>query len=129
MNPVVAKFNGRFLFYFLIMIPTTLGIGSVILWVWRSSFVYKVDQNGILLRSGREIPWSDVQSLLTRKGAGEAAGTVSRLDLAYSGGRARIVSSWLENGEEVAEALRTGLREFRQSSDTPMRSHYVQRRK
>ena len=128
MNPVVARFNGRFLFYFLIMIPSTLGIGSVILWVWRSSFVYRVDQNGIQLRSGREIPWSDVQSLLTRKGAGEAAGTVSRLDLTHSGGRARIVSSWLENGEEVAEAVRTGLREFRKTG-TPMRSHYVQRRK
>lgn len=128
MNQVVARSNGRFLFYFLIMLPATLGIGSVVLWIWRCSFVYKVDENGILLRSGREIPWADVQSLLARKGAGENSGTVSRVDITYAGGSARVVSSWLENGEELAEALRTGLREFRQTS-TPMRSHYVQRRK
>ena len=128
MNQVVARSNGRFLFYFLIMIPITFGVGSIILWIWRRSFVYKVDGNGILLRSGREIPWADVQSLLARKGAGENAGTVSRVDITYAGGRALVLSRWLENGDEVAEALRVGLREFRQAG-ARMRSRYVQRRK
>lgn len=96
------------------------------LWLWRRSFVKKIDSQGLYLWSGRIVPWENVQSLSARKASGERAGEVLRLEVDFEGGRAVVAPLWLENGAEVAAALRSKLRRSR-SSDTAMRVHYVQK--
>lgn len=96
------------------------------LWLWRRSFVKKIDNEGLCLWSGRTIPWEKVQSLGARKANGERAGEVLRLEVEFEGGRALVAPDWLENGAEVAAALRSKLRRSR-PRDTAMRVHYVQK--
>lgn len=125
--PITARSNGRFLALFLLLLPVTLGLGSLWLWAWRRSFVWRVDEDGVQLFSGRRVPWPDVVSLHTRKSQAEANSKVLRLDVQFKVGRGIILPSWLTNGPEVAEAVKAGMRDAL-PPDGRVRVHYVQRR-
>lgn len=125
--PIIARLNGRFLALFLVLLPVTLGLGSLWLWVWRRGFVWKVDENGVQLWSGRRVAWPDVVSLHARKNNRDADKKVLRLDVQFKDGRGIILPSWLTNGPEVAEAVKAGMREAL-PPEGRVRVHYVQRR-
>ena len=124
---ITARANGRFLALFLLLLPVTFGLGSLLLWSWRRSFVWRVDENGIQLWSGRRLPWSDVVSLHTRKADDPANKKMLRLDVQFKIGRGIILPRWLTNGEELADAVKAGMREA-MPAESRMRVHYVQRR-
>lgn len=125
---VVARPNGRFLFFFLILLPFTLGIGSLALWLWRRSFVRQVGPQGILLWGGRAVGWSEVEKVMTRKGREEKAGEVLRTDISFAGGRAVIAPRWLENGAELTSAVLAEFRAFRKP-DKPLRVQSLHKRR
>ncbi|MFT0862382.1 hypothetical protein [Ancylobacter sp. G4_0304] len=129
MAKIQARPNGRFKTFLLILAPLTLGIGSLALWFWHRSFVEAVDENGITLASGRNVPWSKVLSFHSRKHQSRDHGEhkVTRLDIQLEEGRAVILPGWLENGEELIDAIKTGAREAL-PADARMRVQYVQRR-
>ena len=127
MSPITAQSNGRFIVLFLLLLPVTLGVGSFLLWSWRRAFVWQIDESGIQLFSGRRVPWSDVVRLHSRKTPGDANSKVLRLDIQFRIGRGIILSNWLNNGQEMADAVRAGMREAL-PADSQMRVHYVQRR-
>lgn len=125
--PTIARLNWRFLGVFLLLLPVTLGLGSFLLWSWRRSFVWKVDDHGVQLWSGRCVPWSDVVSLHTHKSQNLAERKVLRLDVQFRDGRGIIRPTWLANGPEVSDAVKTGMRAAL-PPEGRMRVHYVQRR-
>ncbi len=127
MNEVIARPNHRFLMWLLVLLPATFGIGSLLLWFWHRSFVYKVDANGIYLWSGRFVAWKDIKGLLSRKSYSHANHAVLRLDVLLDHGRAVVLPGWLENGEQVVEAVRAHVRHGL-PADTRLKAHYVQRR-
>lgn len=125
--PIIVRSNGRFLALCLLLLPVTLGLGSLALWFWRQTFIRKVDESGIELFSGRRVPWSDVVSLHVRKSPGQADSKLRRLDVQFKVGRGIILPSWIENGTEVADAVKAGMREAL-PPEGRVRVHYVQRR-
>lgn len=127
MEQVIARPNHRFLVWLLILLPTTFGIGSVVLWFWHRSFVYKVGADGVYLWSGRFVAWKDVKGLLSRKSYSHADHAVLRLDVLFDDGRGLVLPRWLENGVEVVEAVRAHVRQGL-PADARLKAHYVQRR-
>jgi hypothetical protein len=112
---------------FILLLPVTLGLGSLWLWAWRRSFVRRVDEDGVQLWSGRRVPWSDVVSLHTLKSYGDADRKMLRLEVQFRVGHGIIRPRWLTNGPEVAEAVKMGMRETL-PPEGRMRVHYTQRR-
>ncbi|MCJ8144148.1 hypothetical protein MKI84_14600 [Ancylobacter sp. A5.8] len=129
MANIQARPNGRFTTFILILAPLTLGIGSVALWFWHRSFVKSIDESGITLVSGRRVPWNKVLSFHSRKNHSSNDGErkVTRLDIQLEEGHALILPNWLENGEEMIEAIKIGAREA-MPADARMRVQYTQRR-
>ncbi|WAC26897.1 hypothetical protein [Ancylobacter sp. SL191] len=127
MEQIIARPNHRFLVWLLILLPTTFGIGSLALWFWHRSFVYKVDPSGIYLWSGRFVPWKDVTGLLSRKSYSHVDHNVLRLDVLFDQGRGVVLPRWLENGEEVVQAVRAQVRQGL-PAEARLKTHYVQRR-
>jgi len=125
--PITARANARFLTLFILLLPVTCGLGSLLLWAWRRSFVWQVDENGIQLWSGRQLAWSDVVSLHSHKVDDPANKKMLRLDVQFKIGRGIILPRWLVNGEELADAVKAGMREAL-PPQSRMRVHYVQRR-
>ncbi|MCS0493638.1 hypothetical protein NVS89_00915 [Ancylobacter sp. MQZ15Z-1] len=109
------------------LVSTTLGAGCILLWFWRRSFVYKVDGDGIYLWSGRFVPWTEVRSVVTRKGYANIEQPVLRLDVVLERGRGMVLPNWLENGTQVIEAVRAGMRDA-MPPERKVRVQYVQRR-
>jgi len=110
MKRVVARLNGRFLLLCLVLLPVTMGVGSVLLWLWRRSFVYSIDGKGIVLWSGRAEPWHEVQGYNMRKRQGNTMSKTSRIDITFAVGYGVILPSWLANGEELLHALQHNMR-------------------
>ncbi|MBS9477961.1 hypothetical protein [Ancylobacter radicis] len=127
MEQVTARPNNRFLMWLLILLPLTCGIGSLALWFWRRSFVYKVTGDGVYLWSGRFVAWKDVKGLLSRKSYNDSDQPVLRLDVLFDDGRAVVLPSWLENGQDMVQAVREHVRHGL-PADARLKSHYVQRR-
>jgi len=111
-----------------VLIPLTLGVGSILLWFWRRSFVYRVNEAGVTLWSGRLVPWSSVRSFHFRKKQGYASPEVTRVDIQFEIGRGVIAADWLRNGEELVQAFRDGVRRG-MPPDGRMRANYTQRRR
>lgn len=127
MQPTVARLNHRFGLALAVLLPATLGLGCILLFLWRRSFVHKVDESGVYLWSGTFVPWSEVNSIMTRKGYRDAERPVLRLDLIFADGRGVVLPRWLENGAELIEAIRAGMRAWSPSKGA-VRVQYVQRR-
>lgn len=113
MKLVVARPNRRFLLCCLILLPCTLGVGTVLLWLWRRSFVYSIDAKGIVLWSGRVESWNEVQSYNMRKRQGNTTSKTSRIDIVFANGCGKILPSWFMNGEELLRVLQHNMRQAR----------------
>jgi hypothetical protein len=110
MKLVVARPNRRFLLCCLILLPCTLGLGSVLLCLWRRSFVYRIDAKGIVLWSGRREPWDEILGYNLRMRQGNTASKTSRVDIVFAAGTATIRPGWFMNGEDMLRVLRHNMR-------------------
>lgn len=108
--PIIARLNGRFLLWFIALLPLTFGIGSVLLWLRRRFLVYRVDDAGITLWSGQSQPWNKVRNFHFRKRLEGAGPRITRVEIQFEIGSAFIAPDWLQNGDEVVEAFRAGVR-------------------
>lgn len=112
--------------WFIVLVPCTLGIGSVFLWLWRGSFVSRVDEGGVTLWSGRREPWKRVRGYQLRKRLEAAGPSITRVDVQFTTGRGFISPGWLQNGDDLVEAFRVRSRD--RVAPGRMRSNYTQRR-
>lgn len=110
MKLIVARPNWRFLLCCLVLLPCTLGLGSMLLCLWRRSFVYRIDGKGIVLWSGRREPWGEVLGYSLRMRQGNSASKTSRIDIVFTEGSATILPSWIVNGEDMLRVLRHNMR-------------------
>ncbi|TCK31597.1 hypothetical protein EV667_1708 [Ancylobacter aquaticus] len=123
---VVARLNGRFLLWFIVLLPLTLGVGSAILWLRRRFSVYQVDEAGVTLWAGRNLPWRKVRNFHFRKRMEGAGPRITRVDIQFEVGRGFIAPEWLANGDELVQAFRAGVRDG--LPERRLRSNYTQRR-
>lgn len=124
--PVISRFNYRYLICFIVLLPCTLCIGSFFLWLWRRSFVSRIDERGVTLWSGRHEPWRRVRGYQLRKKLEASGPSITRVDMQFVIGRAFVSPGWLQNGDEVMEAFRIGFRD--RVAPGRRRSSYRQRR-
>jgi hypothetical protein len=85
------------------LLPTTLGIGTVALWLRSLNWPCHVDEEGVTLRYRRRVPWSLINKVGTWRDYRD--GHLSRIDIHHRGRVSRIPIHALQDGEEVARAI------------------------
>ena len=84
----------------------TLGIGALAMWLAARSWPRVIDQEGITLRSGRRLKWSEL-SEVRRVRAVDSYGrrVTGSLELIFGKAKAKIVPQSLAEGREVLAYL------------------------
>ena len=74
----------QYRFWMWLLLPLTLGAGTLALWVYTMRWPLRLDDKGILLRNGLFVRWGDITRLgiVERQFEQEAI----RLDLYFKGG-------------------------------------------
>jgi hypothetical protein len=103
------------------LLPSTLGLGSAVLWLHSLNWPRTLDEGGLELRNHRKVKWHSI----TRIGVSRSYldGHVSEIRIHYNGGTSRIPSNGLQNGQTV---VRTILATFAQTDRA--RTHCVRRK-
>lgn len=98
----------RFRIWMLLLLPLTLGVGTVAMWVWAQRLPRWVDNNGIQFRNGRFLRWAEVKRLgvIEQSFSDETA----RIDLYFKDGTSRIPLTFLADGTYVGDAIRSHFR-------------------
>lgn len=86
---------------------TSLGVGTLALWLSARSWPRVVDGEGITVRNGRRVLWSDLTDLQVVTVADERGRRVTgRVDLLFGKTKVKIVPHSLAEGQEVMDFIR-----------------------
>ena len=86
------------------LLPLTLGLGTLVLWVRASRWPRRLERDGVRLRNGRFVRWKEITRIgVTKREFDEE--TVN-LDLYFADGSARVPVRHLQDGERIAAAVR-----------------------
>jgi hypothetical protein len=107
----------------LVTLPTTVGAGTVIVWLRRSTWPRRVDQTGLVLRNHQRVAWGSVRKIgVARRYADDR---ITYLRIHHGRGVSHVPIDALENGENVAREILTmfaGLRKERSNEYRPVSS-------
>jgi hypothetical protein len=79
---------------------------SAMLWRRRATWVARLDDEGVTLRNGRRLSWSELEQVTDVHARRGAAEWHSHFELRFKRGRARVFDRMLANGDEVVGAIR-----------------------
>jgi hypothetical protein len=79
---------------------------AAMLWRRRATWVARLDDEGVTLRSGKRLPWSELERVTDVHARRGAAEWHSHFELAFKRGRARVFDRMLANADEVVGAIR-----------------------
>jgi hypothetical protein len=106
------------------LLPTTLGIGTAVLWARSLRWPRKVDANGLTLGDRRKVPWRSIDRIgVWRDYCG---GDVSRIDIHHDGGVDRVPVRSLRDGQMIASTILAHFKEMYSAQPhraAPPRSH------
>ncbi len=114
-----VRLSQRYRFWMWLLLPLTLGVGTLALWLYALRWPLRLEKNGILLRNGLFVRWGDITRLgvVEREFEQEAI----RLDLFFKGGVARVPVQYLDHGERVAATIRASFHGPRRNVGQPVR--------
>jgi hypothetical protein len=102
---------GRYRAWMWLLLLPTFGVGTLGLWAYSLRWPRMVDGEGIMLRSGRQVPWTSIKGLgVLKSGAGAE---VTRLDIHFDGGVAQVPVGLIDNGSAIASEIRAKLPQLR----------------
>lgn len=98
----------RYRFWMQLLVPLTLGIGTLALWLWAQRWPRHLDDRGILLRNGQLLRWSDIKRIgvIEQQFSDETA----RIDLYVKGSIIRLQMNFLANGAQISDVIRSHFR-------------------
>jgi hypothetical protein len=109
-----VRLTQRYRFWMWLLLPLTLGVGTLAMFANAMRWPRQLDARGIVLRNGRLMRWSDI----TRLGVVEHhfEREVIELDVYFTNGVARVPVRHLEDGEQVAAAVRANFHRSRSNA-------------
>lgn len=100
----------RYRMWMLVLFPTTLGLGTVILWLRSLSWPLNVDESGLTFRHRRRVQWNSVKRICVSRSYLD--GHVSTVRIDYDGGAKIFPVDSLKDGQTVVRDI---LRTYRSS--------------
>jgi hypothetical protein len=89
----------------LILIPTTLGLGTAALWLRSLSWPLRIDTEGLTLRYHRRLPWKSISRIGVSRSYLD--GHAHEICIHHRGGVSKIPLRGLRDGELVADSILT----------------------
>ncbi len=86
-----------------LLLPTTLGVGTAVLWLRSLTWPHSIDTEALVLRSRRKVPWGAIRAISVQRHYGDDR--ASRIDISYRGGRCKFPVRALQDGDGVVAAI------------------------
>jgi hypothetical protein len=93
----------RYRSWMFVLVPATLGLGTVALWLHSRNWPLMIDETGVRLRSQRYLNWTSITKLSVSRSYLD--GSVSHVRMHHSGGVTKIPVTGLEDGESVLSTM------------------------
>jgi hypothetical protein len=119
----------RYRHWMWILLPTTLGVGTALLWMLSLGWPRAIETETLTLRGRRKIRWGEIIAIKLR--CDYTDGRVTRIDVHHPRGRSRIAVNALLNGQDVATIILGSFKRARRArsarlalptSDAPLRN-------
>ena len=102
-----------------LLLPLTLGIGTLALWLHARQWPRRIERIGLQLRSGRFIRWDEISRMGVTKR--QFDDELVRVDLYFKTGKAQVPAAQLLYGDKVGEAIRALVQNARRETMVPER--------
>lgn len=93
----------RYRNWMLALLPTTLGVGTLALWLRSLNWPCHIDEAGVTFRYRRRVDWRSVRKICVSRSYRD--GHVSRIRIRYTGGASTIPVDRLQDGQEVVRIM------------------------
>jgi hypothetical protein len=93
----------RYRTWMVLLLPSTLGLGSAVLWLRSLHWPVDIDPTGLTLRSHRRVAWSSIRRIGVSRSYLD--GHISEMRIHHHGGVSKIPIGALEDGERVARII------------------------
>lgn len=104
MNTLTIEINPAFRMLLWILGIFTLGVGALGMWLQTRSWPRVMDDDGITLRNGTRVRWSECTKIVRVTAVTEHGGRISgRADLLFGKTRVRLVPQSLVQGQAVLD--------------------------
>jgi hypothetical protein len=112
----------RYLLWMWILLPTTCGAGTALLWMLSLGWPRAVEAETLTLRGGllrgrRSIRWGEIAAIKVR--CDYIDGRVTRIDIEHARGRSSIAVNALRNGQVVAATILANFKRARRARSAP----------
>jgi hypothetical protein len=85
------------------LLPSTLGLGTALLWLHSMHWPLDIDPAGLTLRSRRRVAWRSIRRIGVSRSYLD--GHISEMRIHHDGGVSKIPINSLENGDRVARII------------------------
>jgi hypothetical protein len=85
------------------LFPTTLGLGTALLWLCTLNCPQSIDETGVTLRYGRRVGWCSIRKIGVSRSYFD--GHVSQVRIYYDGGASKIPVARLQDGQDVVRII------------------------
>jgi hypothetical protein len=103
----------RYRFWMWLLLPTTLGIGTGLLWMLSLGWPRAIGAETLTLRGRRRIRWGEITAIKVR--CDYMDGRITRIDVHHPRGRSRIAVNALLNGQVVATIILASFKRARRA--------------
>ncbi len=93
----------RYRTWMVLLLPSTLGLGTVVLWLRSLPWPVEIDPTGLTLRSHRRVAWSSIRKIGVSRSYLD--GHISEMRIHHDRGVNKIPINALEDGERVARII------------------------
>jgi len=114
MQPIDVELGPNFKFVLVLVGVCTCGVGALVLWLTTRNWPRRLDDQGITLRSGKQVAWADLSAQQRVTAVDSLGRRVSgRLDLMFGKTKVAIVPQSLVQGPQVMAYLEAVLGDAR----------------
>jgi hypothetical protein len=93
----------RYRAWMLVLLPSTLGLGSAALWLRGMHWPVNIDLAGLTLRDRRQVGWRSIHRIGVSRSYVD--GHISEMRIHHDGGVSKIPIDALEDGDRVARVI------------------------
>ena len=85
------------------LFPTTLGLGTAVLWLYSLGWPLSIDEGGLTLRHHRRVHWYSIRKIAVSRSYLD--GHVSEIRIHHEGGTNKIPVDRLQDGQDVVRII------------------------